>query len=182
MVRVGDMLVVRLLISLILATSSLAMKQMIIRKAEMCELEKNYQTKFYASVTNKGGFQHLTANITITEPWGDNVVANLVFYVSRDDKKFDKFSEGKFGMCYFVKTFLGPFGNELFRIAKILPGTCPIPKGNYYIKDYKLDFRTILVAEVLPIGTFRVIGHNVEKSSGRTLVCYNLEMEVIKSN
>lgn len=81
----------------------------------------------------------------------------------------------KSGTCEIMKNYVGEFAYDLQEASGIKRNTCPVPKGEYKLSNYKIDFDKILFKNI-PTGIIRLKIEANANESNELLCCLDIDV------
>nr|XP_022909497.1 uncharacterized protein LOC111420684 [Onthophagus taurus] len=129
-----------------------------VTKFEVCDPSYDYPLKvIYKFRKDDAGNQFLSGEGHFKVNFGEDSDFNISITMkqSQKDEYARLVSLYDEDTCEALKKFVGPFFHDMQKASGVNPGTCPVPKGDYIMKDYKLDFSKISY-QAIPEGIFRV--------------------------
>ncbi|KAF2900307.1 hypothetical protein ILUMI_05880 [Ignelater luminosus] len=144
-----------------------------IESVSMCEEVPNQAVKFYLSPRDSvPGLQRVDINLTSNKPIGENTKLKCTGY-SEINKRWIRLFHYEDDFCHTFNTYVGQLFYDMERAAGILPGTCPMPKGNYHIVNFTLDYQKLKL-QSFPFGKMKYLLECSDKTTKAVTSCLNI--------
>lgn len=99
----------------------------------------------------------------------------------KENGEFEHLITIKESLCDAVNKFMGEFMHDMQEAAGLARGACPIPPGDYQIKDHPLNFEKFKFKRI-PDGEFRVIVTLKDTTTNEILNCHTVEFDITKDD
>ncbi|GLV38826.1 hypothetical protein CBL_05825 [Carabus blaptoides fortunei] len=166
-----------LIVCAVVAVQVNAELNLIVKKYEMCEGFKDTPIKLYATIKKHNNTVHMI-NGGGSSPFdvGENVVIHLHAQTFEDGKWNTILNAEEKDPCKLLNDYVGEMWHDMEKQLKIPVGECPLPAGDYELKDYALDFSKMAYQKV-PKGQLRL---QANATKGDELVlCMDAEFESV---
>ncbi|XP_044754355.1 uncharacterized protein LOC123313506 [Coccinella septempunctata] len=150
--------------------------KVVVEKIEQCGDATNYKIKFTSHLREEGGIQIAGGTLKTDIETGDNVENNVDIY-TLDNGEFKFLINAKETWCNSLHNYMGDFGYDMQKAAGINPGTCPLPAGEYSIKDHPLDFSKFKFRDV-PKGTLKMVDNILDLKTKEKLGCIEMQVRI----
>ncbi|KAL3268528.1 hypothetical protein HHI36_007637 [Cryptolaemus montrouzieri] len=147
-----------------------------VKRLQQCDDNPNYKIKLTAHIREEGGVQVVGGNLKADIELGDNIENNVDVY-SLEKGEFTFMLNVKETMCNALHNYMGDFGYDMQKAAGLKPGACPLPPGDYSIKDHPLDFSKFKYRDV-PKGTLKIKSNMIEIKTKEKVGCFELEFSI----
>ncbi|KAK9877325.1 hypothetical protein WA026_017722 [Henosepilachna vigintioctopunctata] len=147
-----------------------------IDRIEQCDDHTNYKIKFSSHLKEEGGVQLVGGILKTDMEVGDNVENDVDVY-SLENGEYKFLVNVKETWCNVLHNYLGDFGYDMQKSAGISPGTCPLPPGEYSIKDHPLDFSKFKYRDV-PKGTLKIKSSMIDLKTKEKVGCTEIEFTI----
>ncbi|KAF5287294.1 hypothetical protein FQR65_LT02167 [Abscondita terminalis] len=78
--------------------------------------------------------------------------------------------------CVVCKKYGGEFFYDFQRAMQVNPGTCPMTKRHYRVRNYKMDFSKISL-QTFPFGKLRMTVNVIENANQNVVFCFRANVE-----
>ncbi|XP_045474032.1 uncharacterized protein LOC123680274 [Harmonia axyridis] len=150
--------------------------KVVVEKIEQCGDGANYKIKFSSHLREEGGVQIAGGSLKTEIETGDNVENNVDIY-ALENGEFKFIINAKETWCNSLHNYMGDFGYDMQKAAGLNPGTCPLPAGEYSIKDHPLDFSKFKFQDV-PKGTLKMVDNIIDAKTKEKLGCIELVVAI----
>ncbi|XP_008198252.1 uncharacterized protein LOC103314317 [Tribolium castaneum] len=152
-----------------------------VTKFENCDNNADYPIKMTFKLKQGGdGMQVLEEGSLSTKvPLGNDILDIADVSYKEDNGAYEHLITIKENLCDAVNKYMGEFMHDIQEAAGLERGKCPVPPGDYKIKDHTLDFQKFKFKKI-PDGEFLVKVSLLDAKTNETLNCHNLEFTIEK--
>ncbi|KAF5287295.1 hypothetical protein FQR65_LT02168 [Abscondita terminalis] len=123
------------------------------------------------------GYQYCNYNCTVPVALDDNVGVEVKIESTINEKQYvELFTMKDKHFCTFTNKYAGQFWYDMQRSMQVMPGSCPVPKRRYQVRNHKLDYSRISL-QTFPFGKLRLSIKLSENVNANLILCIRMIIE-----